>query len=327
MRLVTSLDEIACFDHGRGTVVAVGKFDGVHLGHRSIIDSLLEKAQADDLTSVVFTFANNPLSLFNPEACPQPLVSPEQRLELIAKAGVDACVMVEFDREFAAISARDFVEKILVGQLGVKHVLLGEDFRFGHKGAGDAALLRELGPELGFTVEVVDGVGDGDAVADASADGAALVSSTLIRNAVLGGDLEAAHRMLGRCHAVRGEVVHGNARGREMGFPTANVGGTVEGLVPAHGVYAGTVVFDGVEREAAISVGVNMTFEPEGEPRVEAYVLDFSGDLYGKAIEVRFAKRIRAMLPFTTVEALIERMHQDVTETREILAAAREALA
>ena len=314
MRLITDIDEIDPTEYSGGSVVAVGKFDGVHLGHRAIIASLLERANAAGLHSVVFTFANNPLSLLQPEACPQPLASRDQRLELVESEGVDTCIMVQFDAEFAAITARDFVERVLVGQLRVRHVLLGEDFRFGHRGAGDAALLRELGPRFGFTVEVVESVGDAEIGA---------VSSTRIRDAVLAGDLVAARAMLGRCHAVRGEVVHGDARGRELGFPTANLGGDVEGLIPAHGVYAGSVLLDGVEHDAAISVGVNLTFEPEGDPRVEAFVLDFAGDLYGKPMEVRFAERIREMLPFSSVEALIERMHEDVAETRAILARLR----
>ncbi|WP_332307497.1 bifunctional riboflavin kinase/FAD synthetase [Leucobacter komagatae] len=310
MRLVSGIDELEPSDFAAGSVVAVGKFDGVHLGHRAIIGSLLRKAEADGLRSVVFTFANNPLSLLQPEACPQPLASRAQRLELVEAAGVDTCVMVEFDAAFSAIPAREFVERVLVEKLRVRHVLLGDDFRFGHRGLGDAALLRELGPQYGFTVEVVEAVGD---------DEVGAVSSTLIRNAVLGGDMVKAREMLGRCHAVRGEVVYGDARGRELGFPTANLGGEVEGLVPADGVYAGSVLIDGEERDAAISVGVNLTFEPEGEPRVEAYVLDFTGDLYGKQMEVRFAKRIREMLPFSSVDALIARMHEDVAETRDIL--------
>lgn len=315
MQLVSALADLTPDDFPDGSAVAVGKFDGLHLGHRAIVASLLRTAERDGLRSVVLTFENNPLSLLQPEACPLPLASPRQRLELLEAAGVDVCVMVEFDKAFAAIPAREFVEQVLVERLNVRHVLLGEDFRFGHRGLGDAALLRELGPAHGFTAEAVQSVGD---------DAHEAVSSTLIRDAVLSGDLPAARAMLGRCHAVRGTVVHGDARGRELGFPTANLGGVVEGLVPAHGVYAGAVVIDGVERDAAISVGVNLTFEPEGEARVEAFVLDFAGDLYGKQMEVRFAERIREMLPFSSVDALIERMHEDVAQTREILDRVRE---
>lgn len=310
MQLLAALDELRPEDFAQGSAVAVGKFDGVHRGHGAIIESLRREAEQHQLRSVVFTFANNPLSLLAPEACPRPLSSRAQRLELIEAAGVDSCVMVEFDRAFSSIPAQEFVERVLVEQLNVRHVILGADFRFGHRGLGDGALLRELGKVHGFTVEVVESVADGDAGA---------VSSSLIRDAVVDGDMRRANEMLGRWHSVRGEVVHGDARGRELGFPTANLGGAVEGLIPADGVYAGAVVIDGVERDAAISVGVNLTFEPEGEPRVEAYVLDFAGDLYGKTMEVRFAQRIRSMLPFDSVDALIARMHEDVDETREIL--------
>lgn len=321
MRTFVSLEELAAHgvdratDFRDGSAVAIGKFDGVHLGHQSIMDSVRRTAQERGLRTVVFTFANNPLSFLRPETCPKPISSVDQRLEQLELAGIEFCVMVDFNADFAAIPARDFVEQHLVGELNMKHVILGSDFRFGHGGAGDAALLRELGEELGFTVEVVENV---------TSDAATPVSSTRIREAVLAGDVAAASEMLGRPYAVRGTVVHGDARGRELGFPTANlgpsIGGAVEGLIPADGVYAGSVVIDGEEHVAAISVGVNLTFDPDGEPRVEAFVLDFSGDLYGKTMEVRFDRRIRPMVAFTGVDALIARMQQDVDETREAFA-------
>lgn len=311
MRVISSLEELRSADiPGSGTVVAVGKFDGIHLGHRAIISSLKNEAEARGLASVVFTFKNSPLTLLRPDTYQSPLTSPAQRLELLEDAGVDYCVMIAFDDAFASIEPREFVEDLLVGSLGIKHAILGADFRFGHMGVGDSAMLRELGSEYGFTVEVVDKVND---VAHGG------VSSSRIREAVKVGDVALAGSMLGRMYSVRGEVVHGDARGRELGFPTANLGGEAEGLVPADGVYAGTVVLDGVEHLAAISVGVNLTFDPEGEPRVEAHILDFEGDLYGQRMEVRFAERIRPMLPFETVEGLIARMHDDVTATRQLV--------
>lgn len=318
MRTVTSLDELLQLagEFRAGTAVAVGKFDGVHVGHQAIIASLKRVAAERGLETVVFTFANNPLSVLRPEVCPRPLASPEQRLDELEAEGVDNCVMIEFDREFAAIESRDFVERHLVEAMNAKHIILGTSFRFGHRGLGDAELLRELGKIHGFTVEVVESVG----IAQGE-----MVSSTRIREAALAGNVALAAAMLGRPYAVRGTVVHGDARGRDLGFPTANLGPSrdgrgVEGLVPADGVYAGTAVVDGTEYAAAISVGVNLTFEPEGEPRVEAYLLGFSGDLYGKAIEVRFTERIRDMVAFTGVDALIARMQQDVAETQEIYA-------
>lgn len=311
MRLFTSLDSISPDSFAGGSAVAIGKFDGVHRGHRAILDTMQRRAAAEHLTTVVFTFENNPLSVLRPEVCPRPLTSPKQRIDLLAAEDVDSCVMVRFDQEFSEISARDFVVEVLVGLLQVKHVVLGSDFKFGYQGQGDGDLLRDLGAEYGFEVDVVDSV---------TGEDCGLVSSSQIREAVQTGDVGTASTMLGRPYSVRGEVVRGDARGRELGFPTANLGGDVEGLVPADGVYAGAVVIDGVRRIAAISVGVNLTFEPEGEPRVEAHVLDFEGDLYGKPMEVQFTERIRSMVPFTSVEALVEQMHDDVRITREIAA-------
>lgn len=312
MRLVASLAEIVPAEFAAGSCVAIGKFDGLHLGHQSILRRLVADARADGQLAVVFTFANNPLSFLNPERCPQPLMSRAQRLEAFEAAGVDVCVMVEFDAEFAAIPAPEFVTEVLVSQLHARHVIMGADFRFGHRGAGDGALLHELGAHHGFTAESVAWVEDPEVGS---------MSSSRTRDAVLAGDVETASRMLGRPPAVRGEVVHGDARGRELGFPTANLGGTVEGLVPADGVYAGWVLLGG-EREprvAAISVGNNPTFTPDEQSRVEAFVLDFAGDLYGQPIEVRFAHRLRGTVRFDSLDELLVQMHADVAETRRLL--------
>ena len=318
MRTVTTLAELTQLtdELRRGTAVAVGKFDGVHLGHQAILASLKRVAVERSLETVVFTFANNPLSVLRPELCPRPLASPEQRIDQLEAEGIDNCVMIEFNREFAAIEARDFVEKYLVGAMNAKHIILGTSFRFGRGGAGDADILSELGKLHGFTVEIVESV---------ELRTGETVSSTRIREAVLAGDVAGASAMLGRPYSVRGTVVRGDARGRDLGFPTANLGPNadgrgVEGLVPADGVYAGAAVVNGTEYAAAISVGVNLTFEPEGESRVEAYLLDFAGDLYGQEIQVRFTERIRDMVAFTGIDALVEQIRQDVAETRKIYA-------
>lgn len=310
MRVIETLAEILPEEFEAGSCVAIGKFDGLHLGHQSILTRLLDEARSEGQLAVVFTFVNNPLSFLKPERCPQPLMSREQRLEAFAAAGVDVCVMVEFDADFAAILAPDFVTDVLVGQLHAKHVIMGSDFRFGNKGAGDGALLRELGPVHGFTAESVEWVED-------PVSGS--MSSSLIREAVMSGDVVAATRMLGRPPVVRGEVVHGDARGRELGFPTANLGGTVEGLVPADGVYAGWAVVAGERRVAAISIGNNPTFTPDEQSRVEAFILDFDGDLYGQQIEVQFAHRLRGTERFDSLDALLVQMHADVVETRRLL--------
>lgn len=312
MRVIETLEQILPEDFAAGSCIAIGKFDGLHLGHQSILELLRSVAREEGQQTVVFTFANNPLSYLNPERCPQPLMSREQRIEAFAAAGVDVCVMVEFDGDFAAIPATEFVEDILVGRLRARHIIMGSDFRFGHHGAGDGALLRELGARHGFTAEVVE------LVEDAAHE---QVSSSAARDAVLSGDVEAATRMLGRAPVVRGEVVHGDARGRKLGFPTANLGGTVEGLVPADGVYAGWVTLAGERRVSAISVGNNPTFTPHEQSRVEAFILDFSGDLYGQRIEVHFAHRLRGTVRFDSLDELLVQMHADVVETRRLLGA------
>lgn len=311
MQIIESTDAIDPADFAEGSCVAVGKFDGLHLGHQAILERMRVAATDEQTRSVAFTFANHPLGFLNPEACPRPLMSRTQRLEAIAALGLDACVMVDFDADFASIPAETFVVDVLVGRLNAKHIIMGGDFRFGHRGAGDGDLLRALGAQHGFVAEVLDFVED---------DEAGQVSSSRIRTAVLAGDVEAAARMTGRPVAVRGEIVHGDARGRELGFPTANLGGALEGLVPADGVYAGWVVIDGEERAAAISVGNNPTFTPDEVSRVEAFILNFSGDLYGRVMEVRFTHRLRGMVRFDSLEALIEQMDDDVSRARQLLA-------
>lgn len=314
MRVIETLDGIVPGEFSSGSAVAIGKFDGIHLGHRTILANTRAVADREGLHAVVFTFANNPLSFLNPAACPRPLSSRGQQLEAFADEGIDDCVMVEFDASIASIPAEEFVERVLVAGLNAKHVVLGDDFRFGHRGAGDGALLREMGARLGFTVDVVGSVTD---------PVLGRVSSSRIREAVSGGDVGSAARMLGRPVEVRGEVVHGDARGRELGFPTANLGGGrtggIEGLVPADGVYAGSALVAGREYTAAISVGNNPTFTPEGQSRVEAYLLDFAGDIYGERITVRFAERLRGTERFDSLDALVVQMRADVERTREIL--------
>ncbi|KQX06561.1 MULTISPECIES: bifunctional riboflavin kinase/FAD synthetase [unclassified Leifsonia] len=293
------------------SVVTIGKFDGVHAGHRAVIDRLRATADADGLAAVVVTFDRNPLALLNPEKCPASLVSTEQKLELLGETGVDATLLVAFDEAFAAQSPEEFVRRVLVDGLGARRVLVGSDFRFGAKGAGDVALLRELGAASGFTVDVID---------DVRPDGEHRVSSTWIRSLLDEGDVAAATTLLGHVPSVRGVVVHGAARGRELGFPTANLSPESEGLIPADGVYAGHLVDDGVRYPAAISVGNNPTFEGVPHKQVEAYVIDEDIDLYDHVVTVEFAHRIRGMWAFTGIDALIEKIQSDVDAARELLA-------
>lgn len=315
MQVFESLGELDSAEFATGSCVAVGKFDGLHRGHQAILrqlDLAADQAASEGVRSrtVVFTFANNPLSYLNPALCPHPLMSRAQRLAAFEAAGLDVCVMVDFDEAFSHIPAEEFVTEVLVNKLHARHVVMGADFRFGYRGAGDGALLKRLGAENGFGAELVEWVEDnaGDQV-----------SSSRVRDALSNGEVEAAARMLGRPAVVRGEVVHGDARGRELGFPTANLGGELEGFVPADGVYSGWVSIDGVRREAAISVGNNPTFTPNEQSRVEAFILDFEGDLYGKKMEVQFTHRLRGTVAFESLPALIDQMHDDVARARDLL--------
>lgn len=310
MRIFDSLDTVDSADFAQGSAVAIGKFDGVHLGHQALLQRVLAVSEAQDLEPVVFTFSNNPLSFLRPELCPPSIMSPAQQLEAFADAGLGSCVIVPFDEKLASVSAEDFIEQVLVGRLRVKHLCLGADFRFGRGGAGNAALLQDAGLRFGFEVEVVPNIEDPQC---------GRISSSRVREAIQHGDVALASRMLGRAASMRGVVVRGNARGRELGFPTANLGGEIEGLRPADGVYAGWAMVRGSRFMAAISVGANVTFEPEGEPRVEAYLLDVDEDLYGETIELHFVQRIRDMVAFSSAEALVERMREDVNEARTIL--------
>lgn len=298
------------------SVVAIGKFDGVHSGHRAV----LERARVHSsggAAVVAVTFDRNPLSVLRPERCPENLIGNAMKLQFLAETGIDATLMLRFDAELAALSPRDFVQRILVDALHARIVLVGEDFRFGHRGAGNPEMLAEFGAEYGFVVEVVADV--------RSFDADRRVSSTWVRELLSAGDVVTAAKLLGRPHAVRGEVVHGLKRGRELGFPTANLSTALEGFVPADGVYAGWLVDEGsadglrsgTRYPAAISVGTNPTFDDVEARQVEAYVLDETDiDLYGHVVEVQFVDRIRGMVAFEGIPALIEQMTHDVARVR-----------
>ncbi|WP_144795457.1 bifunctional riboflavin kinase/FAD synthetase [Microbacterium paludicola] len=298
------------------SAVAIGKFDGVHAGHRAVIERLKADAAASGARAVAVTFDRNPLALLRPELCPDNVVSVERKLELLGELGLDATVLLTFDRELASRSAEEFVEEILVGALKVSTVLVGRDFRFGHRGAGTPDLLRELGPRYGFSVDVVD---------DVFVEGSERrVSSSWIRELLAEGDVATAAVVLGRPVDVRGEVVHGLKRGRELGFPTANLSETVDAFVPADGVYAGWLHDHetGIRHPAAVSVGTNPTFDDVLVRQVEAHVIDEDAlDLYGHEVTVEFTRRLRGMVAFDGIVALMAQMSADVEAARAILAA------
>ncbi len=310
MRVWHSLDEVPA-DLGR-TAVVIGNFDGVHLGHQHVIGRAREVADAEGLRVVAVTFDPHPMAVLRPDHAPLTLTDLDTRCRLLADAGADDVYVIRFSREIAAWTPEEFIDRILVDGLHARHVVVGANFRFGNKAAGDVATLTAAGASRGF---VVDGV---------ALDGGPQVwSSTYVRTCLTAGDIEGAAEALGRPYAVVGEVVEGDRRGRDLGFPTANV--SVKDLAaPADGVYAGWLrVLDEGDREplpAAISVGTNPTFDGVRDRRVEAYVLDRTDlDLYGRRVEISFVARIRGMVKFDGIDALVATINDDVTRTRELL--------
>lgn len=281
----------------------------MHAGHQRIITNLKAAAKQRGLAAVAVTFDRHPLSLLRPDECPSPLLSNAQKLELLDASGLDATLMLTFDKERSTQSPEDFVREVLVDGLTARLLMVGSDFRFGARGAGNVALLRELGSVHGFDVELVDDVTSGERRA----------SSTWIRELLSAGEISEAARLLGRNPSIRATVVGGHQRGRTMGYPTANLSHDVEGFIPADGVYAARILIDGQRFGAAVSIGNNPTFGDVEEKTVEAHVLDQNLDLYGTRVELEFIDYIRPMNKFPDAEALVAQMHADERKIRSIL--------
>ncbi len=300
---------------GHGRAVTIGAFDGVHLGHQAVLRLVHELAQARGLSATVLTFDRHPAEIVRPDSSPKLLTTLEQKLELLEATGaVDECVVLPFDATRSKEPAEQFVEELLASTLRARLVVVGADFHFGYRRHGDVPLLQLMGAELGFET-----IGLG-LVAAPDRDAGIPYSSTRIRQLIAAGDVEGAAVMLGRPHEVRGPVEHGDARGRELGFPTANVSVPANICLPLDGVYAGTFTgADGVARPAAISAGRRPTFYADaGMFLVEAYVVDFDGDLYGQAARVRFTQRIRGQERFDDIDDLIVQMRKDVATVRTL---------
>ena len=300
------------------SAVTIGAYDGVHLGHLAVIAEVKSLAEKLDVQTVVVTFDRHPASVVRPDSAPKLLTDLSQKLELLAAAGVDAAYVIRFDEERAKEAAEDFVREVLVGCLAARAVVVGEDFHFGHKRGGDVALLRSMGAAGGFTVEGLALV-----TADGTpANGGPNVSSTAIRRCLTDGDVAGAAALLGRLHEVRGTVEHGDKRGRELGFPTANLQVPSDIALPADGIYAGWFErADATVHPTAMSLGHRPTFydRPAEAPLLECHLLDFAGDLYDEAVKVRFVQRLRGEVKFDTVDALVEQMQRDVDQTRDLL--------
>lgn len=324
MQVFTDLEQVP--DGFGPSAVTIGNFDGVHRGHQAVLGRLVRLARADGLAAVAVTFDPHPAVVHRPDAAPELLTGLEDRLDLLAATGLDAVLVIPYSLGFARQSPEEFVTRYLTDALGARSVVVGHDVRFGRDNAGTLATMVELGGEHGFEVVAIDDVGE--CLAE-SAGARQRWSSSAARALLAEGDVAQAADVLGRPHRVRGTVVHGDARGRELGFPTANLA-RIAGMVPADGVYAGRLLrpalaarepqHPDVRLPAAISIGTNPTFDGV-ERRVEAYVLDRTDlDLYDEEVVLELVEHLRPTLRFDGIEPLVRQMHDDVVRARSILA-------
>ncbi|GMR12386.1 MAG: bifunctional riboflavin kinase/FAD synthetase [Gemmatimonadota bacterium] len=299
-------------DDGRGTVVTIGTFDGVHRGHWEVLKEITSRAAATDRRSVLVTFHPHPLTLVRPEVAPPLLTMPDEKKEVLAESGLDYAVFLTFSPVLAAYSPRRFVEEILTDRLGMDELVIGYDHHFGKGRAGDADTMRALGDGLGFAVDVVGPVMAGDTP----------ISSTRIRRALLTGDVTEASEGLGRPYSLRGLVIRGDGRGRTLGFPTANLhvvgGGPGEKLIPPPGIYAVWGMLRSGAYAGALHVGPRPTFRGSA-PTIELHLMDFEGDIYGEEVRVDFVKRLRDVEPFDSVKALVAQIREDVDVAKKVL--------
>ncbi len=304
MKHYHSLEEVSL----ENSWLTVGVFDGVHRGHQEIIQKLTNDAHANGNPAVVLTFHPHPANVLGRGEIGL-LTFPAERAELLASMDVDVVITEHFTRELSSVTAFDFMSR-LKRNLRQKHLLIGYDFALGKGREGNAPRLTEIGGELGYTVEVVSALSDESGV----------ISSTEIRKLVSVGNVAEASHLMGHAYSLGGPVVRGDGRGKGIGVPTANIEYPREKIVPAKGIYAGWAHLDGERHKAAISIGVNPTFTPEKQiPSVEAYLLDFDRDIYGKDLYIEFVARLRDELKFDSVDALVEQIWKDVEEARSIL--------
>ncbi len=297
----------------RGTVATVGTFDGVHRGHWTVLREIRERADATGRRSVLVTFDPHPLRIVRPEHAPLMLTTPVEKKEILAEAGLDYAVFLSFTEALSRYEPRRFVEEILVERLRVEELVIGYDHGFGRDREGDPTTLRDIGDELGFTVDVVPPV----------VVGAEAVSSSRIRRMLMEGRVSEVIEPLGRPYSIRGIVVRGEGRGRGLGFPTANLAiGERDKLIPPEGIYAVRAILRSGTYMGALHMGPRPTFKGS-PPSVELHLLDFDRDIYGEEIRVDFIERLRGIEPFTGVDALVDQIRKDVDRAREIVSGLR----
>jgi riboflavin kinase/FMN adenylyltransferase len=309
MRIIRGIKN--CCEKFPTPVLTLGNFDGVHLGHQAIFKKVVERAKATGGTSIAFTFEPHPLKVLAPERSPKLLNTFHSKMKFIESSGMQIVICADFTREFAEQNPEEFARRVLVEGIGVKEIYIGYDYAFGKGREGSIESLSVMGRTCGFTVGVVDAVKVGDTV----------VSSSLVRDLVSNGRVEEAPRYLGRFYSIEGNVVHGESRGRSLGFPTANIQ-TANELLPAFGVYAVRTVVGRRTIDGVASLGVRPTFG-EGPVSIEVFLFDYEGDLYGKHMEMSFIKRLRGEEKFPDADALVLQMHKDVEQAKNILAAVK----
>ncbi len=310
MEIVQGIENIK--EPFKNAVIAIGNFDGVHIGHQALFHEVIEKADAIDGTAVAMTFEPHPIRVLSRNSHPPLITLYEQKVELIARTGVDALICVPFTREFASISAQSFVEDILIKRIGMKAIVVGQDYAFGRDREGNTDFLKRWAGPLGFEVIVSGWI-------QSHTNNADRISSTRIREFVTAGQVDEAQKMLGRHYQIRGEVITGRNRGgRLLGFPTANIRLQDE-LAPRAGVYAVTVEHRGEKYMGVANIGYSPTFD-DHVFTVEVHLLDFNKDLYGKTIRVNFIARIRDEKKFSGIEELSEQIHRDIDTARGVLA-------
>lgn len=317
------------------SVVTVGNFDGVHRGHQQVLSQLIRTARLNGAKSVAVTFDPHPAQVHRPESAPELIMGLQDKLDALGELGLDAILVMKYSLELASLTPEEFVEQVLVGALKASHVVIGHDARFGRGNSGDLSTMQALGEKFGFNVQVISEFGSEgyplhypeptEGRNNGDNDGNRRCSSTWVREALREGDVATAAAVLGRPHRMRGQVVHGAARGRALGFPTANLSSDATGYIPADGIYAGWLVDQaGTRWPAAISVGSNPTFEGVSR-QVEAHVIDRPEesvddfDLYDQTVVVEFVARLRGMVAYRGPEALVEQMRLDVVQAHDLL--------
>ena len=307
MEIIRDLQALARHSY---PVTAIGNFDGVHLGHRAILNAAIDRARARGGTAFALTFDPLPAKLLAPASAPQLILAPADKFELLRLSGIDGVIVLDFTLELSMLSPRDFVRDCLCGKIGAREVVVGHSVSFGHNRAGNAALMVELGRELGFDTTVVGPV----------KIGGVKVSSTKVRELILAGDMRGAASLLGRYHSLSGRVVRGRERGRTIGYPTANLDSETE-CIPPDGVYATRAILDDGVYPSLSNIGMRPTFA-ESARTIETHIFDFTRDLYGMRIKLELIERIRAERKFDSPDALKAQIARDLRKAREILASA-----